>query len=179
MKTSISLFLITSVFFFMLACDKEVRDKDITLVEIDIESIADEADLEEVEIDREVFADGNESLKITTDNPLVIQLANTGDIDVEDALLLYRAKIKTKDLKGSVYLEMWCSFGQKGQFFSKAIEKALSGTNDWTMQEAPFFLKKGENPDDIKLNLVVNGKGTVWLDQIELLRKPLKNNVKN
>ena len=24
------------------------------------------------------------------------------------------------------------------------------------------FLKKGENPDNVKLNLVINGTGTVW-----------------
>ncbi len=172
-----SLFCITCLIF--TGCDNKTTTEHSTLVEIDIESIADEADLEEVEIDREIFADGSESLKITTDSPLVIQLANTGDIDVEDALLIYSAKIKTQDLKGKVYLEMWCSFKGKGQFFSKAVENAITGTTDWTVQEAPFFLKKGENPDDIKLNLVISGKGTVWLDQIELLRKPLKNNVKN
>jgi len=168
---SLILICITCV---VAACGSLVEKKGGPLVEIDIESIVDEAGLEEVEIDREIFADGNESLKISTDKPLVIQLANTGDIDIEDALLIYRAKIKTEDLKGKVYLEMWCSFGEKGQYFSKAIENALTGTNNWTVQEAPFFLKKGENPDDIKLNLVVNGKGTVWLDQIELIKKPLK-----
>jgi len=151
-----------------------VEKKGGPLVEIDIEGVVDESGLEEVEIDREIFADGNESLKISTDKPLVIQLANTGDIDIEDALLIYRAKIKTEDLKGKVYLEMWCSFKGKGQFFSKAIENSLTGTNNWTVQEAPFFLKKGENPDDIKLNIVISGKGTVWLDNLELLRKPLK-----
>ncbi len=172
--TYLSLTLVFISCFILFACDSEVKNRDKTLVEIDIESIADEAGLEEVEIDREIFADGNESLKISTDKPLVIQLANTGDIDIEDALLIYRAKIKTENLKGKVYLEMWCNFGKKGQYFSKAIENALTGTNNWTVQEAPFFLKKGENPDDIKLNIVISGKGTVWLDNLELLRKPLK-----
>ena len=164
---------------FSWGCDTKTTTEDKTLAEIDIESIADEADLEEVTIDREIYSDGGESLKISADNPLVIQLANTGDIDVEDSLLVYRAKIKTKDLDGKAYLEMWCSFAGKGQYFSRAVDNALSGTNDWTVQETPFFLKKGENPDDIKLNIVIDGKGTVWLDQIELLRKPLVNNVKN
>ncbi len=170
-------FLISFCFitvFLNTGCDDKTTPEDKVLFKVDIESIADEADLEEVETDREIFTNGNESLKITTDKPLVIQLANTGDINVEDALLIYSAKIKTEDLRGKVYLEMWCSFKEKGQYFSKAIENALTGTNNWTEQEAPFFLKKGENPDDIKLNLVINGKGTVWLDQIELLRKPLK-----
>ena len=174
MLNQILIILVCAAALLTWGCDNEEATKDKTLFEIDIESIADEADLEEVEIDREIFADGNESLKITTDKPLIIQLANTGDIDIEDALLIYRAKIKTEDLNGKVYLEMWCSFKGKGQFFSKAIENALTGTNNWTVQEAPFFLKKGENPDDIKLNIVINGKGTVWLDQVELLRKPLK-----
>ena len=168
---SLILICITCV---VAACGTLVEKKSGSLVEFDIESIADEAGLEEVEIDREIFADGNESLKISTDKPLVIQLANTGDSDIEDALLIYRAKIRTEDLKGKVYLEMWCSFKGKGQFFSKAIENALTGTNNWTVQEAPFILKKGENPDDIKLNIVISGKGTVWLDNLELLRKPLK-----
>ncbi len=168
---SLILICITCV---VAACSSMVEKKGGPLVEIDIEGVVDESGLEEVEIDREIFADGNESLKISTDKPLVIQLANTGDIDIEDALLIYRAKIKTEDLKGKVYLEMWCSFKGKGQFFSKAIENSLTGTNNWTVQEAPFFLKKGENPDDIKLNIVISGKGTVWLDNLELLRKPLK-----
>jgi len=174
MRFNTSFFLVCFTCLIFFGCDNKITNNGRALVEIDIESIADESGLEEVEIDREVFADGSESLKITADNPLVIQLANTGNIDVEDTLLIYRAKIKTEDLKGKVYLEMWCSFKGKGQFFSKAIENALTGTNNWTVQEAPFFLKKGENPDDIKLNLVISGKGTVWLDQVELLKKPLK-----
>jgi len=173
MRTHLLLILVFVICFYFSACDSKVKNSDEILVEVDIESIADESGLKEVEIDTEMFADGNESLKITADKPLVIQLANTGYIDIEDVLLIYRAKVKTKNLKGKVYLEMWCSFGKKGQYFSKAIDNALSGTNDWTVQETPFILKKGENPDDVKLNIVINGKGTVWLDQIELIKKPL------
>jgi hypothetical protein len=41
---------------------------------------------------------------------------------------------------------------------------------EWTTQEIPFSLKKGENPDDITFNLVTNGTGTVWIDHIRLLK---------
>lgn len=44
----------------------------------------------------------------------------------------------------------------------------------WTTVETPFFLQKGQNPDNIKLNLVVNGKGTVWIDDIKLIKGPLQ-----
>jgi hypothetical protein len=36
----------------------------------------------------------------------------------------------------------------------------------------PFFLEAGQKPDLIRLNLVVNGTGTVWIDDIRLLRQP-------
>jgi hypothetical protein len=44
----------------------------------------------------------------------------------------------------------------------------LSGTVDWTTQEIPFFLQQGQNPDTVKLNVVVEGEGTVWIDDVVL-----------
>ncbi|MCH7556135.1 MAG: hypothetical protein IIB56_01620 [Planctomycetes bacterium] len=49
----------------------------------------------------------------------------------------------------------------------------LTGTTDWTTEKIPFLLKKGQNPDNVKLNLVIDGKGTVWIDDIRLLKGPL------
>ena len=34
--------------------------------------------------------------------------------------------------------------------------------------------KEGENPDNVKLNLVINGKGTAWIDDIRVLKGPLQ-----
>jgi len=65
---------------------------------------------------------------------------------------------------------MWCHFPGKGEFFSRALQFPLSGSNEWTSQETPFFLKKNENPDNVKIDLVVNGKGTVWIDDIRLIK---------
>ena len=47
-------------------------------------------------------------------------------------------------------------------------------TTDWSTQQTPFALKQGENPTHYKLNLVIEGKGTVWIDDISLLKTPLK-----
>jgi hypothetical protein len=63
---------------------------------------------------------------------------------------------------------MWCSFGGKGEFFSKGLANPLTGTTSWTTQEITFGLKRGENPENVKLNLVIDGKGTVWIDDIRL-----------
>ena len=127
-----------------------------------------------VEIDKAVSSDGNGSLKITATEPTVVRLFETGDIDVENARLIYRAKVRTENVDGKVYLEMWCNFPGKGEFFSRGLQTPLTGTTDWTAEETPFFLKKGENPDNVKLNLIIDGKGTAWIDDIRLMKGPLQ-----
>jgi len=119
--------------------------------------------------------DGNGSLRITAEAPVTVRLFETGDVDVENARLVYRARLRTADVEGNVYLEMWCSFAGKGEFFSRALQTPLSGTVEWSSQETPFFLKAGENPDNVKLNLVVNGTGTVWIDRVQLVKGPPGN----
>lgn len=127
-----------------------------------------------VELDKDISSDGKGSLRISTAAPTVVRLFELGDIDVENARLTYQAKLRTEGLEGQVYLEMWCQFASKGEFFSRGLQSAVSGTADWNSQETPFFLKKGENPDNVKLNLVINGKGKVWIDDIRVLKGPLK-----
>ncbi len=68
---------------------------------------------------------------------------------------------------------MWCVFKDKGEYFSRALHDPFTGTTDWKLQQTPFFLEKGQNPDNIKLNLVINGQGTVWIDNIKLLKAPV------
>jgi hypothetical protein len=92
---------------------------------------------------------------------------------VEQCLLTYRADLKAQDLQGRGFLEMWCRLPGRGEFFSKGYQQALSGTVEWARYEIPFRLKKGQKPDLIKLNFVVEGPGTVWLRNVELLKTPL------
>jgi len=127
-----------------------------------------------VMIDEKISSDGRGSLRITATGPAVVRLFEVRNIDVENARLVYQAKLRTKDVKGSVYLEMWCHLPGKGEFFSRGLQSPLTGTTDWTQEEIPFFLKKGETPDYVKLNLVVDGTGTIWIDDIHLLKKFLK-----
>lgn len=125
-----------------------------------------------VGIDPAVSSDGKGSLKITAEAPTTVLLFETGDIDVENAAVIYQAKIRTEGVDGQVYLEMWCRFPGMGEFFSRNMNTPVTGTTDWSSSETPFFLKKGENPDNIKLNLVINGRGKVWIDDIRLLKGP-------
>jgi hypothetical protein len=172
MSRSITVTLISAFIIFVSSCIQKPAD----LTEIKhypMDSTEGIISMTDLELDRSISADGNGSLSATVTKPTVLRLYETGDIDIENAQLIYRAKIKTENVEGSVYLEMWCSFPGKGEFFSRALQSPLSGNMDWSTQETPFFLQKGENPDNVKLNLVINGTGSVWIDDARLMKGPL------
>jgi hypothetical protein len=104
---------------------------------------------------------------------LTFRLFEVENPRVEQCIMTYRAQLKTENLTEPAYLEMWCRFPGKGEFFSRGLAHAVTGSNDWASYETPFFLKKGEKPDLIKLNLVLKGAGKVWVKDVELLKGPL------
>lgn len=137
-------------------------------------------DQDKVILDKQISSDGNGSLRIEAKDPTTVRLFETGDIDIEDARLIFQARVRIENVEGQVYQEIRCRFSSPGfpgiaESFSKGLMNPLSGTTDWTTLETPFLLQKGENPDNVKLNLVIDGKGTVWIDDIRLVKGPLKN----
>ena len=121
-----------------------------------------------IQIDKAVSSDGNGSIKIEASGPIVIPLYNIDDVSVDDAQIIYEAKVKSESLNGQALLEMWCVFKDKGEFFSRGFDSVVSGTSDLKTIKTVFILKKGEMPDQIKLNIMINGVGTVWIDDIHL-----------
>lgn len=126
-----------------------------------------------IALDTEKSTDGNGSLRVDAQGATVVRLFEINDIDVDNARLLYQARLRTEGVVGQVYIEMWCVFADEGEFFSRSIQSPLSGTTDWVTVETPFFLQEGQDPDLVKLNLVVDGKGTAWIDDVRLLKGPL------
>ena len=126
-----------------------------------------------VTLDSMITSDGNGSIRVDAGGAAMVRLAETGDIDVENAKIIYRAKLRTENVEGRVYLEMYCRVPGMGESFSRGVDSPLSGTNEWVTEEIPFYFKKGQNPDNIKLNLVIAGSGTVWIDDVRLLRTAL------
>jgi hypothetical protein len=167
------LFLLGLFSFLILGCSLSAQDV-VELKKFPVDSLDGVLTWNGVQLDKQNSSDGKGSLKIIAGQPLTVRLFEVSGIDVDDARLIYRAKVRTEGVEGLVYLEMWCHFPGKGEFFSRGLQTPLSGTTNWTTEETPFFLKKGEKPDYVKLNLVVNGKGTAWIDDIRLLKAPLQ-----
>ena len=125
-----------------------------------------------IQTDTQVKAEGRGSIKITTQWPTTICLGEVKGLNIEAAKLVYKAKVKS-DLEGIAFLEMWAHVGG-GQYFSKGMNDVVSKKTDWKIIQTPFLFQKGQQPDKVTLNVVINGKGTVWIDDIVLSREPLK-----
>jgi len=112
--------------------------------------------------------------RVTRDGSGSVPLFEVADPGTEQAVLTYRARIKAADVTGQAYLEMWVRLPGRGEFFSRGLHQPVRGTADWASYEIPFFLKQGERPDLVKLNVAFDGGGgTLWIKDIELLRSGL------
>lgn len=125
-----------------------------------------------IQTDTQMKVEGKGAIKITTQWPTTICLGEVNALNVENAKLLYKARVKS-DLDGSAFLEMWADVGG-GEYFSKGVNDIVSQKTDWKLIQTPFFFQKDQRPDKVTLNLVINGKGTVWIDDIVLIQESQK-----
>lgn len=162
MKLTLSIFALLSLFA------SSVYPEDLKKLNLDDASAIGTT----IQTDTQVKVEGKGSIRITTQWPTTICLGEVASLNVENAKLWYKAKVKS-DLDGSAFLEMWAHVGG-GQYFSRGMNDMVSGKTDWKIIQTPFVFQKGQRPDKVTLNLVINGKGTVWIDDIVLSKEPLK-----
>lgn len=125
-----------------------------------------------IQTDSVIKVEGKGSVKITTLWPITVCLGEVTGWDIENAKLVYTAKVRS-ELQGSAFLEMWAHVGG-GQYFSKGMNDTIQGKSDWKTIRVPFMFQKGQRPDKITLNVVITGKDILWIDNIVLSREPLK-----
>jgi hypothetical protein len=111
--------------------------------------------------------------RIESEKDRTVRLYEIANPGVDECMVVYEAQLKTQKVRGKAYLEMWCRFPDKGEFFSKDIVNPTGGTTDWVSCQTVFWLKKGERPDLIKLNVVIEGSGTLWIKDIKLRKEQL------
>lgn len=98
------------------------------------------------------------------------------DNHFDQTTINFSAEMKTSDLTGAAFLEMWLHVPglAKGYLISRGYERPLQRTSPlaWSKFETSFTMAKNQVPDRAILNLVINGKGTVWLRNVRLTHQP-------
>ncbi len=173
MRVSRSFLAISLLCTFLLAVGCSAPDEEQNeLIRFPADSFENLLTIGNVTLDTETSSDGNGSLRILFEEGETIPLYTCGDLDVEDAIITYYAEVRSEQLNGIAYLEMWCDFEGGETYFSRGLDMPFTGSADWTTLKTPFLLKEGQNPTNIRLNLVVEGSGMIWIDKIRLLRSP-------
>ncbi|MEO1497609.1 MAG: M56 family metallopeptidase [Planctomycetota bacterium] len=124
-----------------------------------------------VAIDTETKIEGAASTRITTQWPTTVCVMEIEAPKIENAKLVYSAQVKS-DLDGAASLELWSHAGG-AKYFSRNPNVAAFGKSDWKRLTIPFFYQAGQQPERLTLNVVLSGPGTVWVDDIRLLKEPL------
>ena len=114
--------------------------------------------------------DGGGALRIVNHKqaPARVMLFEVDGLHVEDATLEYSARLRSEDLRGMAYLEMWVFLGDDS-YFSRGIDKTVAGTSRWLECDTPFFVnQRGAVVDRVQLGIAIEGSGTVYLDDAML-----------
>jgi hypothetical protein len=168
-------FLLIFFALLMTACTRSqlYSAPPVELKHLALNSLEDVRATTGVSFDRQTSSDGKGSLRVDADGPMIVPLFEVTDVSIENAILIYQASLQSEKLDGKAFLEMWVRLPGKGEFFSRGLDRPITGTTSWMTVATPFFLQAGQKPDLIRLNLVVQGKGRVWIDDIYLRRAPL------
>lgn len=133
-----------------------------------------------VEIDNDIWAEGNESLLVNTQVPIVVELFELDQEDFGESRLTYKAQMRSEDLvatgdaRGISYLEMIATFPDGEELVSRGPRVPISGTTDWRTANTVLYIDRADSPKSVKLNLVVEGQGKAWLDDVRLELIPLR-----
>jgi hypothetical protein len=149
-----------------LACSRAHTEEPIYRNSLD--SLDDVLTKSGVTADSAVSSDGRGSIRIDASGPTTVALAEVEPANAENATLFYRARLRARGVTGMAYLEMWCTVPGMGDFFSRALGDPISGTSDWRTQATPFLLQRGQRAERVKLNVVLTGPGTLWIDDLSL-----------
>lgn len=116
------------------------------------------------------------TLRVTTGQPAIVPLA-AADAEtsrLQNTPLRYTAELNAQALDGTAHLEVHVLLsGRKtGYVFGRDTQDtAVTPADGWKTVTGSFNLKPEDVPDQIKIGLVVDGKGSVLVRNLRLVRE--------
>jgi hypothetical protein len=139
-----------------------------------LDSITELATSEGVDIDTSATTDGVGSVRVDAGEPVTVTLLEVSDLDVQNNTLTIEARLRSQDLEGSAHIEMEIYLpGQEEPVRTPGLGRIVTGTTEWGVANTSFYFQPAQQPELVRLNLVVDGAGSVWVDEVRLLRTRL------
>src|SRR2546426_2691950 len=113
-------------------------------------------------------------LQLRSTGPMSFHLVTIERPPVTGPAYAVTGQVRYQGVEGQGYLEMWTVFPDGERFFSRTLAAqgplaALHGESNWRRFELPFDLSgASQAPSRLEINLVLPGRGTVWLGPIQV-----------
>jgi len=115
-------------------------------------------------------------LRATATGPTSFHLVTIDHPQIAGPRYVVSGEVRYQDVEGQGYLEMWTVFPDGQRFFSRTLAAqgplaALHGESSWRRFELPFDMSgASQAPSRLEINLVLPGRGAVWLGPMHLQR---------
>jgi hypothetical protein len=113
-------------------------------------------------------------LRATVSGPTSLHLVTIDHPAIAGPRYVVSGEVRYQGVEGQGYLEMWTVFLDGQRFFSRTLAAkgpvaALHGESNWRRFELPFDMSgASQAPSRLEINLVLPGRGTVWLGPMRL-----------
>ena len=168
--------LVAALCLGLAACAPEQPTLPVSSEEIarfPLNSLSELASPDDFTIDTAVTTDTVGSARLDATEPIAVTLLELTDLDAQNATLTFEARLRSQDLEGLAHLEMEVFLPEQEPIQLPGLGRMASGTTEWVVATSSFYFQPGQQPEAVRLNLVVDGAGTVWVDEVRLLRTPL------
>jgi len=124
--------------------------------------------------DPAVSQDGGGSLRVDSVRGGRLRLYELQEMGDVQGAVVYTGFLRSRALDGQAMLEMWCRPAEGEAVFVRGAASAVAGDSDWTPQEIRFSRPElCRAPVSVELNVLIQGGGTVWIDDIRLWSVPV------
>ncbi|MGB6042796.1 MAG: hypothetical protein WBF93_06520 [Pirellulales bacterium] len=108
--------------------------------------------------------------------PAALELFEIHNPGITKDLYILSGRIQYDDVEGDAYLEMWSHFEDGSRYFSRTLAQSgpmqkITDSTAWREFQLPFYLGSDAGqvpPTRLAVNLVLPGKGTVYLSDVLL-----------
>ena len=129
---------------------------------------------ENVAFDREESADGGGSLRAESERPRTVRLYEIRNPrGLEGRLIVLTAQVKSVGVHGRVFPELWINAAGRNEVQARNPAGVIGKTRNWTPVRIEYRCEQGERPDLLRVNLVIDGFGRAWIDDIRITSEPL------
>lgn len=128
-------------------------------------------------MDNEISYDGLGSIRVESEDSVTAYLFILRDIPIRRAKLKWEAYCKTEELEGRAFMEIgvqiYSKYGKEYDTFIYRGDEFISKTTNWTKLNVEFLSTENRMISTVQLNLIVKGRGKVWIDQVKFTATPI------